>query len=104
MDRKKDPKELLELAAKVLDTVLKLNTRDQKWVKYTFPADEALVVVSATLARAATAGVTLGDLLVLRETLSALGELGEHAPERSLIEMVAARTLAAGVKTPPVVS
>ena len=90
-------RELFELAGQVLEAALKRSTRNLKWMRYTFPADEAFVIVQFTLLRAARAGATANDLAALRETFRALGELGAHAPERQLVDLVTTRLEAAGM-------
>jgi hypothetical protein len=90
-------RDLFDLASQVLEEALKQSTRSPKWMRYTFPADEAFVIVQTTLQRAARSGAKSNDLFALRETLTALSELGSHAPERQLVEMVTTRLLAAGV-------
>jgi hypothetical protein len=90
-------KELFDLASQVLEAALQRSTRDRKSVKYTFPADEAFVIVQTTLQRAGRSGARSNDVRALRETLKALGELATSAPERKLVELVTTRLRAAGV-------
>ena len=90
-------KDLYGLASRVLEAALKHSMRDRKWVRYTFPADEAFVIVQTTLERTARSGAKPDDLIALRETLLALDELGPSAPERKLVDLVTSRLRAAGV-------
>jgi hypothetical protein len=90
-------KELCELASRVLEATLERSARDKKGVRFTFPADEALVILQTTLQRVARSGVKAHDLSALRETLYALSELDASARERKLVELVTTRLHAAGI-------